>query len=98
MSGGLGGAWATLYVRVINLPGGAPAPILRPGPAGPVLLSGSGPGQGHADLRRPAQRLAPALVGLTYDAQWLIRDPFAPGGRVAVGHGADHGRVTAARE
>ena len=79
VSGGLGGAWATLYVRVITLPGGAPAPILRPGPAGPVRLSGSGPGQGHATYADP-RSVSPALVGLTYDAQWLIRDPFAPGG------------------
>ena len=43
------------------------------------LVDGTGPGGGHATWI-DADAVAPVLVGLTYEAQWWIRDPAAPGG------------------
>ena len=96
VSGGLGGAWATLYVRVINLPGGAPARSCAPDrPDGAALGQRPRPGPRH--LRRPAQR-RPGPRGADLRRPVADPRPLRARGRVEVGHGADHGRVTAARE
>ena len=43
------------------------------------VLSGSGVGAGYGTWR-DVDATVPALVGLSYDAQWWIRDLGAPGG------------------
>ena len=77
--GALGGEFALLRVQLLQLPGGATMADLRRGLPLAQLLMGSGPGAGYGtwlDL----DATAPVLQGLTYDAQWWVRDAAAPGG------------------
>lgn len=59
-------------------PGGALAlsDLLRPAP---VITSADGRGGGHATSTMPI-RAEGAMRGVTFDAQWLVRDPAAVGG------------------
>lgn len=77
--GALGGEFALLRVQLQVVPAGTSTVALRQGLPLAQLLSGSGAGGGHGtwlDL----DATAPALQGLTYDAQWWVRDAAAPGG------------------
>ncbi len=74
-----GGAWALLNVRVQNLPPGAPTDQLRSGLPFPQRLEGAGPGSGFATWIDPAAT-APVMVGMSYNAQWVVRDPGAANG------------------
>ncbi len=80
---GLGGQFALLRVQldVATVPAGATTADLRAGLPGALVLSGFGPGQGFATWL-DIDATAAVLVGLTYDAQWWIRD-FAAAGNVA---------------
>ena len=81
VSGGLGGAFAAMRLRVLDLggfPGGLGVRTL-PLPGGPVALSGSGPGAGYGTWSFPLTS-TPALLGLSLEGQWWIRDSAAPGG------------------
>jgi cytochrome c peroxidase len=77
----LGGQFSLLKVQldVATIPGAATVMDLRNGLPSAQMLSGVGPGQGHATWL-DVDATASVLVGLTYDAQWWIRDFAAPGG------------------
>lgn len=77
----LGGQFSLLHVELNlgTIPGSATVADLRNGLPGAQLLTGAGPGAGHAtwyDL----DATAPVLVGLSYEAQWWVRDAAAFGG------------------
>jgi len=77
----LGGQFALLKVQLdlATIPVAATVVDLRNGLPSAQMLSGAGPGQGHATWL-DVDATASVLVGLTYDAQWWIRDFAAPGG------------------
>jgi len=77
--GALGGQFSVLHVQLLNVPGTATVADLRNGLPLAQVLSGAGAGAGYGtwyDL----DATAPSLVGLSFDAQWWIRDLAAPGG------------------
>ena len=81
VSGGLGGAFGTMRLRVLDL-GGFPGALgvrTLPLPGGPIVLGGVGAGEGFATWSFPLTS-TPALLGLQLEGQWWIRDPAAPGG------------------
>ncbi len=77
------GAFAALRTR-LRAPGGYTAPggalalsgLLRPAP---VITSDDGRGGGYATTVMPI-RPEGAMRGVSFDAQWLVRDPAAVGG------------------
>ncbi|MEM1450612.1 MAG: cytochrome c peroxidase [Planctomycetota bacterium] len=79
LHGATGGNFAVLHVDLLSIPGGATTDDLRRGLPLAQIVDGTGPGGGHATWI-DADAVAPVLVGLTYEAQWWIRDPAAPGG------------------
>ncbi len=77
--GALGGQFAVLRVQLLQIPGTATIADLRAGLPLAQVLAGTGPGNGFGtwlDL----DATAPVLQGLSYDAQWWVRDAAAPGG------------------
>ena len=79
LSNGRGGAFAYLRVSLLNVPPGATTTDLRNGLPLAMMLTGSAPGEGPATWLDP-DATVPVLVGLSYDAQWWIRDFAAAGG------------------
>lgn len=73
-----GGAWALLYVR-LNLAPGPPTLHRRDGLPFPQVLEGAGPGGGFGTWIDP-EATRPVMVGVSYNAQWVVRDPGAPSG------------------
>lgn len=78
VNGAGGGAWALLSARLNSAPGPI-SPQLRLGFPSPQRLAGVGPGGGYGTWITP-QATAPAMLGVSYDAQWIVRDPGAAGG------------------
>ncbi len=81
VTGGLGGAFGAMRLRVLDL-GGFPAAIgvrTLPLPGGPIVLDGVGPGEGYATWSFPLTT-TPELLGLKLEGQWWVRDAAAPGG------------------
>lgn len=89
VSNALGDTFAVLHVDLLNIPGGATVMDLRNGLPLASRTLGQGPGQGTITWS-DEEALVPALIGLTYDAQWWIRD-FGAIGTVAK---SDRVRVT----
>ena len=79
LHGALGGQFSVLHVELRTIPGTATVVDLRNGLPLAQIVDGVGAGQGFATWR-DLEATAPALVGLTYDAQWWVRDFGAPGG------------------
>ncbi|MEM6673147.1 MAG: cytochrome-c peroxidase [Planctomycetota bacterium] len=79
LHGALGGSFAVLRAFPISVPAGATTADLRAGLPLAQIVEGSGPGQGHATWV-DADATLPVLVGLSYEAQWWIRDAGATGG------------------
>ena len=81
LSGGLGGTFGAMRLRVLDLGGFPGATSLRtlPLPGGPIVLGGVGPGEGYATWSFPLTA-TPALLGLKLEGQWWVRDAAAPGG------------------
>lgn len=81
VTGGLGGAFGAMRLRVLDLGGFPGAASLRslPLPGGPIVLNGVGPGEGYATWNFPLTS-TPALLGLKLEGQWWVRDAAAPGG------------------
>ncbi len=81
VSGGLGGAFGAMRLKVLDLGGFPAAQGIRtlPLPGGPVVLDGVGPGEGYATWNFPLTT-TPALLGLRLEGQWWVRDGAAPGG------------------
>ncbi len=82
--GAVGGAFATVRLRLVDLGGfagngGALAVRTLPLPRGPIRLDGFGVDGGYGTWMFPLTS-SPALLGLTLDAQWWIRDVAAVGG------------------
>ena len=69
----MGNTFAVLKVNLIAIPGTATVMDLRNGLPLAQTVQGSGPGNGTATWI-DADATAPVLVGLTYEAQWLVRD------------------------
>ena len=81
VTGGLGGAFGAMRLRVLDL-GGFPAALgvrTLPLPGGPIVLDGVGPGEGYATWSFPLTT-TPELLGLKLEGQWWVRDAAAPGG------------------
>jgi len=73
LHGAVGNTFAVLKVNLIAIPGTATVMDLRNGLPLAQTVQGSGPGNGTATWI-DADATAPVLVGLTYEAQWLVRD------------------------
>ena len=81
LSGGLGGSFGAMRLRVLDLGGFPGATSLRtlPLPGGPIVLGGVGSGEGYATWSFPLTA-TPSLLGLKLEGQWWVRDAAAPGG------------------
>ncbi len=73
LHGAVGNTFAVLKVNLVSIPGSASVVDLRNGLPLAQTVQGSGPGNGTATWI-DADATAPVLVGLTYEAQWLVRD------------------------
>ena len=73
----VGGTFAVLKVNLVAVPGTATVADLRNGLPLAQTVQGVGAGDGTATWI-DADATAPVLVGLTYEAQWLVRDFSAP--------------------
>jgi cytochrome c peroxidase len=73
LHGAVGNTFAVLKVNLVAIPGSASVVDLRNGLPLAQTVQGSGPGNGTATWI-DADATAPVLVGLTYEAQWLVRD------------------------
>ena len=73
LHGAVGNTFAVLKVNLVSIPGSASVIDLRNGLPLAQTVQGSGPGNGTATWI-DADATAPVLVGLTYEAQWLVRD------------------------
>ncbi len=81
LHGAVGNTFAVLKVNLVSIPGTATVADLRDGLPLAQTVQGSGPGNGTATWI-DADATAPVLVGLTYEAQWLVRD-FSANNNVA---------------
>ena len=79
LHGAYGGSFAVLHVDFVTIPGTATVADLRAGLPIAQVVQGIGAGDGYTTWIEP-NATVPALVGLTYDAQWWIRDAQAPMG------------------
>ncbi|QDV09757.1 Cytochrome c551 peroxidase precursor [Planctomycetes bacterium Poly30] len=77
----LGDVFTVLHVDLVNVPGGATTMDLRNGLPLAAMTQGIGAGQGTMTWLDD-EALAPVLVGLSYEAQWWVRD-FGAVGNVA---------------
>ncbi|MFT6831570.1 MAG: cytochrome c peroxidase [Planctomycetota bacterium] len=77
----LGGVFAHLHVDLLNIPAGATTMDLRNGLPLAAMTQGIGAGQGTMTWI-DSEALEPVLIGLSYEAQWWIRD-FGAAGNVA---------------
>ena len=68
-----GGNFAVLKVNLVAIPGTATMTDLRNGLPLAQVVQGAGPGNGTATWI-DEDATASVLVGLTYEAQWLVRD------------------------
>ncbi|MEM9378681.1 MAG: cytochrome c peroxidase [Planctomycetota bacterium] len=79
LHGATGGSFTLLHVDLLSIPAGATTADLRHGLPLAQVVVGTGAGAGHATWI-DADAVDPVLVGLTYEAQWWVRDAAAPGG------------------
>ena len=79
--GAVGDTFAVLHVDLLNVPAGATTTDLRNGLPLAMTTMGQGAGQGFLTWTDD-EALEPVLIGLSYEAQWWVRD-FGIPSRVA---------------
>lgn len=84
-----GNTFAVLHVDILNVPAGATTMDLRNGLPFAMMTSGQGAGDGTITWS-DEEALVPVLIGLSYEAQWWIRD-FGIPSRIAK---SDRVRIT----
>lgn len=85
----LGDVFTVLHVDLLNIPSGATTMDLRNGLPLAMMTQGLGAGQGTMTWQDD-EALEPVLIGLSYEAQWWVRD-FGAVGNVAK---SDRVRIT----
>ena len=88
-SGAIGDSFAVLHVDILNVPAGATTTDLRNGLPLAMTTMGQGAGEGFLTWTDD-EALEPVLIGLSYEAQWWIRD-FGIPSRIAK---SDRVRIT----